>query len=61
LREFRERLRDIVGAPQLIPPHISLLYTLDRNVAAWLRGLGFEQNYDLMNLFRHDRNFKPTV
>src|SRR5258708_39983503 len=30
LREFRERLRDIVGAPTLIPPHISLLYTLDR-------------------------------
>jgi len=30
LREFRERLRDIVGAPPLIPPHISLLYTLDR-------------------------------
>jgi 2'-5' RNA ligase len=30
LREFRERLRDIVGAPELIPPHISLLYTLDR-------------------------------
>src|SRR5712691_8144934 len=30
LREFRERLRDIVGAPALIPPHISLLYTLDR-------------------------------
>jgi 2'-5' RNA ligase len=30
LREFRERLRDIVGAPSLIPPHISLLYTLDR-------------------------------
>ena len=29
LREFRKRLR--VGAPQLIPPHISLLYTLDRN------------------------------
>jgi len=29
LREFRERLRDIVGAPPLIPPHISLLYTLD--------------------------------
>src|SRR5438093_12284885 len=23
LREFRERLRDIVGAPPLIPPHIS--------------------------------------
>jgi 2'-5' RNA ligase len=31
LREFRERLREIVGARQLIPPHISLLYTLDRN------------------------------
>ena len=35
LREFRERLRDIVGAPPLtpphiIPPHISLLYTLDQ-------------------------------
>jgi len=30
LREFRERLRDIAGAPELIPPHISLLYTLDR-------------------------------
>src|SRR5215831_952970 len=30
LREFRERLRDIFGAPALIPPHISLLYTLDR-------------------------------
>jgi hypothetical protein len=30
LQEFRERLRDIVGAPALIPPHISLLYTLDR-------------------------------
>jgi len=29
LREFRERLRDIVGAPELIPPHLSLLYTLD--------------------------------
>jgi hypothetical protein len=26
LREFRERLRDIVGAPTLIPPHISVLY-----------------------------------
>src|SRR6266851_2287000 len=34
LREFRERLRDIVGAPPLIPPHISLLYTLDRNSQA---------------------------
>jgi len=31
LREFRERLRDIVSAPRLIPPHISLLYTLDGN------------------------------
>jgi hypothetical protein len=31
LREFRERLRDFLGAPPLIPPHISLLYTLDRN------------------------------
>jgi 2'-5' RNA ligase len=30
LREFRERLRNIAGAPGLIPPHISLLYTLDR-------------------------------
>ncbi|HEY4471909.1 MAG TPA: hypothetical protein VGN21_12105 [Stellaceae bacterium] len=29
LREFRERLREIVGAPDLIPPHISLLYTID--------------------------------
>src|SRR5205814_831406 len=34
LREFRERLRDIVGAPALIPPHISLLYTLDRDSQA---------------------------
>jgi hypothetical protein len=31
LRRFRERLRDIVGAPALIPPHISLFYTLDRD------------------------------
>jgi 2'-5' RNA ligase len=30
LRAFRERLRNIAGAPALIPPHISLLYTLDR-------------------------------
>jgi hypothetical protein len=30
LSEFRERLREVVGAPALIPPHISLLYTLDR-------------------------------
>ena len=30
LREFRQRLRDITGAPALIPPHISLFYTLDR-------------------------------
>jgi hypothetical protein len=34
LREFRERLRDIVGAAALIPPHISLLYTLDRDSEA---------------------------
>jgi len=34
LGEFRERLRDIVGAPPLIPPHISLFYTLDRNSQA---------------------------
>src|SRR5206468_6711866 len=34
LREFRERLRDITGARQLIPPHISLLYTLDRDTEA---------------------------
>ncbi len=30
LREFRERLRQKCGAAPLIPPHISLLYTLDR-------------------------------
>ena len=30
LRQFRERLRTITGAPALIPPHISLLYTIDR-------------------------------
>jgi 2'-5' RNA ligase len=34
LREFRERLRDITGARQLIPPHISLLYTLDGDTQA---------------------------
>jgi len=34
LREFRERLRDILGARPLIPPHISLLYTLDRDSQA---------------------------
>jgi hypothetical protein len=34
LREFRERLRDILGAPALIPPHVSLLYTLDRDSQA---------------------------
>src|SRR5207237_9983631 len=34
LREFRERLREIVGARQLLPPHISLLYTLDRDTQA---------------------------
>ena len=31
LHEFRERLRDFLGAPPLIPPHLSLLYTLDRH------------------------------
>jgi hypothetical protein len=30
LAEFRERLRAIVGAPALIPPHVSLFYTIDR-------------------------------
>jgi hypothetical protein len=30
LQEFRERLREICGGSPLIPPHISLLYTLDR-------------------------------
>jgi hypothetical protein len=34
LREFRERLRDIAGAAALIAPHISLLYTLDRDSQA---------------------------
>ena len=34
MREFRQLLHDIVGAPPLIPPHISLLYTLDRNSQA---------------------------
>lgn len=29
LREFRENLREITGARELIPPHISLLYTID--------------------------------
>lgn len=42
LREFRERLRDIVGAPPLIPPHISLLYTLDRVSQAPRPDLGAE-------------------
>jgi hypothetical protein len=31
LREFRETLRNMTGAGELHPPHISLLYTLDRN------------------------------
>jgi hypothetical protein len=31
LREFRETLRDMTGAGELHPPHISLLYTLDRD------------------------------
>jgi len=30
LQVFRERLREIAGAGELHPPHISLLYTLDR-------------------------------
>ena len=34
LCEFRKRLSDIVSAPPLIPPHISLLYTLDRSSQA---------------------------
>jgi hypothetical protein len=34
LQEFRERLRQICGAAPLIPPHISLLYTLDRESQA---------------------------
>jgi len=34
LQEFRERLRQICGAPPLIPPHISLFYTLDRESQA---------------------------
>jgi Cyclic phosphodiesterase-like protein len=31
LRDFRETLRDMTGAGELHPPHISLFYTLDRN------------------------------
>jgi hypothetical protein len=31
LQEFREALRDMTGAGELHPPHISLLYTLDRS------------------------------
>jgi hypothetical protein len=31
LRDFRETLRDMTGAGELHPPHISLLYTLDRD------------------------------
>jgi hypothetical protein len=31
LGEFREALRDLTGAGELHPPHVSLLYTLDRN------------------------------
>ncbi len=34
LQEFRERLRQICGAAPLIPPHISLFYTLDRESQA---------------------------
>jgi hypothetical protein len=32
LKEFREALRDMTGAGELHPPHVSLLYTLDRNM-----------------------------
>ena len=42
LREFRERLRDIASAPPLIPPHISLLYTLDRVSQAFRPDLNAE-------------------
>ena len=31
LRDFRETLRDLTGAGELHTPHVSLLYTLDRN------------------------------
>jgi hypothetical protein len=31
LREFRETLRNMTGAGEPHPPHISLLYTLDRD------------------------------
>ena len=31
LQEFRDTLRDLTGAGELHPPHISLLYTLDRS------------------------------
>ena len=31
LRDFRETLRDLTGAGELHPPHVSLLYTLDRH------------------------------
>ena len=31
LQEFRKSLRDLTGAGELHAPHISLLYTLDRN------------------------------
>jgi hypothetical protein len=31
LRDFRETLRNMTGAGELHPPHISLLYTLDRS------------------------------
>jgi hypothetical protein len=31
LQELRERLREIAGAPEFDPPHISLLYTLDHH------------------------------
>src|SRR5260370_761511 len=43
LCEFRARLRDIAGAPALIPPHISLLYTLDRVSQGHRPDLGAEK------------------
>jgi hypothetical protein len=31
MRNFREALRDLTGANELVEPHVSLLYTIDRN------------------------------
>jgi 2'-5' RNA ligase len=52
LQEFREALRDLTGGGELHPPHISLLYTLDRDTqqpmpqfdAARLRAIAQECN-----------------